>query len=210
MDAKINYQKELDKVIAKLDGPKKLLLHSCCAPCSSYCMEYLRQYFEITVFYYNPNIMQKDEYLKRAEEQKRLIDEYNAIEQEGIFPISCVEGAYEVDRYLAAVKGLEQEPERGGRCTVCFRLRLTETARMAKKLGMDYFTTTLTISPMKNEQLINQLGMEIGREEGIAFLPSDFKKKGGYLRSIELSKQYGLYRQNYCGCDFSKPKETEK
>lgn len=207
MEAKKNYQKELDNVLEKLTEPKKLLLHSCCAPCSSYCMEYLRKYFDITVFYYNPNIMQEDEYRKRVAEQQRLIQEYNLLSDEENRPISFLEGEYEVKKYLQAVRGLEQEPERGGRCTVCFRLRLEESARLARQLGMDYFTTTLTISPMKNAQLINELGMEIGEKTGVPFLPSDFKKKGGYLRSIELSKKYHLYRQNYCGCDFSKPKE---
>ena len=202
-----NYQKELEKIIAHLDKSKKVFMHSCCAPCSSYCMEYLRQYFDLTVFYYNPNIMQESEYRKRVEEQQRLINYYN--QKEGLNKISFLEGIYDPENYISAVKGMEDAPERGPRCTECFRLRLEETAKVAKQMGMDYFTTTLTISPLKNAQLINQLGNEIGEKVGIPFLPSDFKKNSGYLRSIELSKEYDLYRQNYCGCDFSKPKESE-
>lgn len=202
MEAKKNYQKELEKIIDSLTESKKVFLHSCCAPCSSYCMEYLRQYFEVTTFYYNPNIMQEEEYRKRVAEQKRLIDAYN--ETEGLRKISFVEGDYDVEHYMAAVKGLEDCPEGGSRCGKCFTLRLRETARVAKALEMDYFTTTLTISPLKNAQLLNQIGNAIGEEMGIPFLPSDFKKNNGYLRSIELSKEYGLYRQDYCGCDFSK------
>ena len=223
---KINYQKELEKIIASLVEPKKVFLHSCCAPCSSYCMEYLRRYFDVTVFYYNPNIMHVEEYQKRVEEQKRLIDAYN--ENSGILlrehisetaqikedvkadndvvlrKIAFVEGRYDVDNYLTTIKGLEDCPEGGSRCGRCFELRLRETARAARELGMDFFTTTLTISPLKNAQLINEIGNRISEEMGIAFLPSDFKKNNGYLRSRELSKEYDLYRQNYCGCDFSK------
>ncbi len=205
---KVNYQKELEKIISSLKEPKKVFLHSCCAPCSSYCMEYLRRYFDVTVFYYNPNIMNAEEYGKRVEEQKRLINAYNQIEtaDDGslLKQIAFVEGCYDVDNYLANIKGLEGAPEGGSRCGRCFDLRLRETARVAKEMGMDYFTTTLTISPLKNAQLINEIGNRIGEEMGIAFLPADFKKNNGYLRSIELSKEYDLYRQNYCGCDFSK------
>ena len=212
---KINYQKELEKIIASMQEPEKVFLHSCCAPCSSYCMEYLRRYFDVTVFYYNPNIMDEAEYRKRVAEQKRLIDAYNRLSETvaetgtgtkeviTLRKISFVEGKYDVGNYLQAVKGLEDAPEGGNRCDRCFELRLRETARMAKEMGMDYFTTTLTISPLKNAQLINEIGNRIGAEVGIAFLPSDFKKNNGYLRSIELSKEYDLYRQNYCGCDFS-------
>ena len=211
---KINYQKELEKIIASLQKPEKVFLHSCCAPCSIYCMEYLRRYFDVTVFYYNPNIMDETEYRKRVAEQKRLIDAYNRIEADTdgnrLFPISFVEGKYDVDNYLQAVKGLEDSPEGGSRCSRCFELRLRESARVAKEMGMDYFTTTLTISPLKNAQLINEIGGRIGEEYGIAFLPSDFKKNNGYLRSIELSKVYDLYRQNYCGCDFSKSIENNE
>ena len=216
MEPKKNYQKELEKIIASLDAPKKVFLHSCCAPCSSYCMEYLRQYFDVTVFYYNPNIMNEEEYRKRVAEQQRLIDAYNQMDETVVITdadgekirklrkIAFVEGHYDVDRYLNTIKGLEACKEGGSRCGRCFELRLRETARMAKELGMDYFTTTLTISPLKNAQLINQIGNRIGEEMGIVFLPSDFKKNNGYLRSIELSKEYDLYRQDYCGCDFSK------
>lgn len=213
---KINYQKELVKIIASLAEPKKVFLHSCCAPCSSYCMEYLRQYFDVTVFYYNPNIMNEEEYYKRVQEQQRLIDAYNRMEEisaineekghivQNLRKIAYVEGSYDVNRYLDTIKGLEFCPEGGSRCARCFELRLKETARVAKEMEMDYFTTTLTISPLKNAELINQIGNRIGKEMGIAFLPSDFKKNNGYLRSIELSKEYDLYRQDYCGCDFSK------
>ncbi len=221
MEAKKNYQKELEKIIASLDAPRTVFLHSCCAPCSSYCMEYLRQFFDVTVFYYNPNIMNEDEYRKRVAEQQRLIDAYNQIDEiivttdektgaternavQKLRKIAFVEGNYDVDNYLAAIKGLENCKEGGSRCGRCFELRLRETAKVAKELGMDYFTTTLTISPLKNAQLINQIGNRIAEEMGIAFLPSDFKKNNGYLRSIELSEEYNLYRQNYCGCDFSK------
>lgn len=224
MEQKKNYQKELEKIIASLDAPKKVFLHSCCAPCSSYCMEYLRQYFDVTVFYYNPNIMNEEEYRKRVAEQQRLIDVYNQIDEAIVLTaektneaignvirklrkIAFVEGNYDVDRYLECIKGLEDCKEGGSRCGRCFELRLRETAKMAKELGMNYFTTTLTISPLKNAQLINQIGNRIGEEMGIAFLPSDFKKNNGYLRSIELSKEYNLYRQDYCGCDFSKRKD---
>lgn len=224
MEQKKNYQKELEKIIASLDAPKKVFLHSCCAPCSSYCMEYLQQYFDVTVFYYNPNIMNEEEYRKRVAEQQRLIDVYNQIDEAIVLTaektneaignvirklrkIAFVEGNYDVDRYLECIKGLEDCKEGGSRCGRCFELRLRETAKMAKELGMNYFTTTLTISPLKNAQLINQIGNRIGEEMGIAFLPSDFKKNNGYLRSIELSKEYNLYRQDYCGCDFSKRKD---
>ncbi len=221
MEAKKNYQKELEKIIVSLETPKKVFLHSCCAPCSSYCMEYLRQYFDVTVFYYNPNIMNEEEYHKRVIEQQRLINAYNQIDEivitadenvgvtgknavRKLRKIAFAEGNYDVDRYLAAIKGQEDCKEGGNRCGKCFELRLRETARIAKELEMDYFTTTLTISPLKNAQLINQIGNQIAEEMGITFLPSDFKKNNGYLRSIELSEKYNLYRQNYCGCDFSK------
>lgn len=200
-----NYQKELDKIILQMTQRKKLLLHSCCAPCSSYCLEYLSQYFDVTIFYYNPNITEENEYQKRAAEQLRLI---RAMNERQHTTISYAEGVYEPEEYLAMVRGLEQEPEGAGRCERCFRLRLTKTAEYASDNGFDYFTTTLTISPLKNAHLLNALGEEIGKKTGIAFLPSDFKKKEGYKRSIELSKEYDLYRQNYCGCIFSKREET--
>ena len=199
---KHNYQKELEAIINKLDGTrKKVFLHSCCAPCSSYCMEYLREFFDLTVFFYNPNIVSIEEYEKRLEELRRLILCYN---KESNFEIALVEGEYSPSSFYSAVKGLEQCKEGGERCFACFALRLRESARLAKECGMDYFTTTLTISPLKNAEKINEIGQIIATEEGIAFLPCDFKKNNGYLRSIELSKKYGLYRQNYCGCAFSK------
>lgn len=207
---KHNYQRELEAVIKDLSGErKKVFLHSCCAPCSSYCMEYLRTFFDITVFYYNPNITCEAEYRKRVAEQKRLIDAYNKDEISN--PIHFLEGDYSPSCFLSSVKGLEQCKEGGERCFKCFELRLHETAGRAKQEQMDYFTTTLTISPLKNAQKINEIGNRIALQEGIPFLPSDFKKNNGYLRSIELSRQYRLYRQDYCGCAFSKAqRELEK
>ncbi len=196
----VPYQKQLDEIIEGLEGKTPtLLLHACCAPCSSYCLEYLSKYFRITVFYYNPNITEYEEYEKRAEEEKRLIREMHFEN-----PVQILEGPYEPKRYLEAVRGLEQEKEGGKRCEACFRLRLQKTAALASELGYDYFTTSLTISPLKNARLLNETGEEASSMYGVRFLPSDFKKKGGYQRSIELSKEYGLYRQNYCGCVFSK------
>ncbi len=204
----VNYQKELDKLLAGLgETVPKLFLHSCCAPCSSYCLEYLCQYFEITVFYFNPNISEQAEYRKRVEEQKRLIAAYN--EEGKGHPISVVEGDYEPARFYEVAKGYEQCPEGGERCFRCFELRLRETAVRAKKGAYDYFATTLTISPLKNANKLNEIGQALSEEYGISWLPSDFKKKNGYKRSIELSAQYDLYRQDYCGCAFSKA-EREK
>ena len=256
MQQNVNYQKELEKVIGSLGGSKpRLLLHACCAPCSSYCLEYLREYFDITVFYYNPNITGAVEYEKREAEEKRLIETYNrqVVEQKfsgtnpgkqaanegftgvspckqvanegftgmnstphaGIVHIACAE--YDPERYLEAVKGLENEPEGGARCVKCFELRLRRTIEEAMKLGLDYVTTTLTISPLKNASLLNSIGMRLAGEYSqenagsheVKWLPSDFKKKGGYQRSIVLSHEYGLYRQNYCGCAFSKREEQK-
>lgn len=201
-----NYQKELDKLLAEFTesgSVPTLLLHSCCAPCSSYCLEYLANYFKIILYYYNPNISPKEEYEKRVEEQKRLIRELGE-EKFDRYSISFQEGAYEPEKYYETVKGLEKEPEGGRRCEACFRLRLTAAAKTAKELHADYFTTTLTISPLKSAPLLNALGEEIGLQAGVPFLPSDFKKKNGYKRSIELSARYGLYRQDFCGCVFSK------
>lgn len=225
-----NYQKELDKIIGSIDkcSPPKLMLHSCCAPCSSYVLEYLRPFFAITVFYYNPNIYPDEEYRKRVAEQKRLIADYNA----GImnakaqkitadssdncyevsttaYPIDIIEGDYEPDEFFSAVKGLEDCPEGGERCSVCYEMRIRKTSQMALKRKCDYFATTLTISPLKNAVKINDIGERIAGECGVRWLPSDFKKKGGYQRSIELSKEYGLYRQNYCGCVYSKRERGE-
>jgi predicted adenine nucleotide alpha hydrolase (AANH) superfamily ATPase len=183
----------------------KLLLHSCCAPCSSYVLEYLSPYFEIVDFYYNPNISPEEEYYHRVDEMQRLIKEMLPDSD-----IRFVEGMYDHDRYLETVKGLEGEPEGGARCEKCFRLRLQEAALAAKEFHCDYFATTLTISPLKNPDLINSIGFEIARETGVRYLASDFKKKEGYKRSIELSQQYRLYRQNYCGCIYSQEESENK
>ena len=203
-----NYSRELDAILGTPENKgKKLFLHSCCAPCSSYVLEYLRNFFRITVFYYNPNITQEAEYRHRVEEQKRLIQIFNdkAIrEPEEAYPIHVVEGDYQKQLFFDAVKGLEGCPEGGERCFICYEIRLLETARRAKEAGADYFTTTLTISPLKNASKITEIGDRIGGMADIAFLPSDFKKKNGYKRSVELSKEYDLYRQDYCGCVFSR------
>lgn len=204
----MNYQSELEKLIAS-EGKrgKTVLLHSCCAPCSSYVITYLRHYFAVTVFYYNPNITATAEYHKRVEEQKRLIATLNA-ESEG-YEIAFIEGDYEPESFLELVKGYEACPEGGERCKLCFRQRLEATAALAKEMAFDYFATTLTVSPLKNAMVLNELGLELAAWHKISYLVSDFKKKNGYKQSIELSKQYDLYRQDYCGCAFSKA-EREK
>lgn len=203
-----NYAKELDKIIENQESKgKKLFLHSCCAPCSSYVMEYLCSFFRITVFYYNPNITEQEEYIKRAAEQKRLIAAFNSQMESGErkgYPIEVVEGNYEKELFFEKVKGLEHCKEGGERCFLCYEMRLLETARRAKEKDFDYFTTTLTISPLKNAVKLNEIGERLAEEYQIPFLPSDFKKKNGYKRSIELSKEYDLYRQDYCGCVFSR------
>ena len=209
---KINYQKELEHLIDKLpDHHRRLFLHSCCAPCSSYCLEYLRQYFDVTVFYYNPNISFLEEYRHRVEELKRLVSTLNeeAKGSEMLNQIALLEGTYEPEKFFEATKGLEDCPEGGERCFICYELRLREAARLAAEGGYDFFTTTLTISPLKNAQKLNEIGSQLAEEYHVACLPSGFKKKGGYLRSIELSRQYDLYRQDYCGCVFSK-RERDK
>ena len=198
-----NYQRELDQLLAQLTTVPRLLLHSCCAPCSSSVLEYLRRYFEITVFYYNPNISMEAEYQKRVEEQKRLINAYNQLPDSG-YPIAVIEGDYEPEVFYVAAKGLEQCPEGGERCFACYELRLGKTAALAKKQAYDYFATTLTISPLKNAAKLNEIGERLAERYQMSWLPSDFKKKNGYKRSIELSAEYGLYRQNYCGCVYSK------
>ena len=198
---KINYQKELDKVIAQNQREGKtprLLLHVCCAPCSSYCLEYLSQYFEITVYYYNPNISIKEEYAHRLNEEKRLVSQMTFKN-----PVTVIEGAYDPNEFFDAVKGLENEPEGGKRCEKCFELRLGSAAKLASDMGFDYFTTTLSISPLKNAELLNTIGAREAERCGASWLYSDFKKREGYKRSIELSREYDLYRQNYCGCIFS-------
>ena len=202
MNQNINYQKELEKIINSIQQEgetKTLLLHSCCAPCSSYVLEYLSQYFRITLFYYNPNIYPKEEFYKRVEEQKRLISELPVKNK-----INFIEGRFDSDRFYEISKGLEKEKEGGQRCFNCYELRLRETAILAKEQGFDYFTTTLSISPYKNAKKLNEIGFKLSQEYNIEYLFSDFKKKNGYKRSIELSEQYNLYRQDYCGCVFSK------
>lgn len=196
---KRNYQRELDSLISGLAGTPSLLLHSCCAPCSSYCLKYLAEFFDITVLYYNPNISPPEEYRKRADEQSGLIARLPAAHE-----IKLVEGIYDPERFYAAVKGLENEPEGGERCKVCYRLRMEEAAKLARERGAEYFCTTLSISPLKNAEAINVIGEQLSEQYSVKWLPSDFKKKGGYLRSIELSKEYDLYRQNFCGCVYSK------
>lgn len=200
---RINYQKKLDAMLKTLGETPKLLLHACCAPCSSYCLEYLSRYFEITVLYYNPNISPEEEFKKRAEEEKRLISEMPVKN-----PVTLVVDDYEPDEFFSAVKGLENAPEGGERCFVCYRLRLERAARYAAEHGFDYFCSTLSISPLKNAQKLNEIGTELSEIYKVPSLPNDFKKKGGYLRSIELSREHGLYRQNYCGCVFSKKNEN--
>jgi len=203
-----NFQRELDKILAQLTTVPHLMLHSCCAPCSSYVLEYLRRYFEITVFYYNPNISMEAEYQKRVAEQKRLIAVYNQLTDSG-YPIAVIEGDYEPEAFYEIARGLEQCPEGGERCFACYELRLRRTAELARQLGQDYFTTTLTISPLKNADKLNEIGERLSEEYQIPWLPSDFKKKDGYKRSIELSAEYGLYRQNYCGCVYSRTQNIQ-
>ena len=212
-----NYSKMLDKeleMISQNSEKPTLLLHSCCAPCSSYVLEYLREYFRITVFYYNPNITDRKEYEYRLNEEKRLIGAYNRQVREHDFEgmnsteqamlIDIMEAPYDPGNYLSAVKGYEDCPEGGDRCRICFEMRLRESAKAAADNGFDFFTTTLTISPLKNAARLNEIGERLSGEYGVRFLPSDFKKKNGYKRSIELSKEFSLYRQNYCGCAFSR------
>lgn len=200
-EAFMNYQKELDILIKKLECEEKvprLLLHSCCAPCSSYVLEYLSNYFEITVLYYNPNIYPESEYTKRIWEQQKLIDDLPAK-----YPISFIAGPYDKELFYEMAAGLEDMKEGGVRCFKCYELRLGETAQIAKEAGFDYFATTLSISPLKNAQKLNEIGRKLEEEYGVSYLASDFKKRNGYKRSTELSKIYGLYRQDYCGCEYS-------
>lgn len=197
-----NYQKELEKKLVQLektDSVPTLLLHSCCAPCSSYVLEYLSEYFSITVFYYNPNIFPEEEFTKRIQEQDMLIQKLPVKHE-----IKLIAGNYDSERFYEMAKGLEQVPEGGERCFKCYELRLRETAELAKAGDYDYFTTTLSISPLKNAQKLNEIGERLAEEYGLQYLCSDFKKKNGYKRSTELSREYGLYRQDYCGCVYSK------
>jgi len=198
----MNFQLEMEKELLKINNDKKvptLLLHSCCAPCSSYVLEYLSEFFEITIYYYNPNISPYEEFEKRVEEQKRLINELPVKHK-----IQFIEGNYDNCLYEEMIRGLEREKEGGPRCFLCYRMRLKNTAKLAKEKGFDYFTTTLSISPYKNSKVLNEIGEELGNKYDIKYLYADFKKKNGYKRSIELSKIYGLYRQDYCGCKYSK------
>lgn len=202
MDRKVNYQKELDKTIDKITREgviPTLFLHSCCAPCSSYVLKYLSDYFKITIFYYNPNISPEDEYRERVREQIRLINEMPVKNK-----VEFMEGRYEPEVFYEMAKGMEDIPEGGERCFKCYELRLREAAVIAKDRGFDYFTTTLSISPLKNAAKLNEIGLKLEKEYNIKYLLSDFKKKEGYKQSVELSKEYNLYRQNYCGCAFSK------
>ena len=201
----INYQKKLDVLLAGLGEGRRLLLHSCCAPCSSYVLEYLSRYMEITVFYYNPNISPKQEYEERVEEQKRLIAEMPCI-----YPVHFVEGDYRPEFFYRMVKGHEEDREGGERCFICYELRLREAAELAAAGGYDYFTTTLSISPLKNAAMLNQIGGRLSEEYGVPYLYSDFKKKNGYKRSLELSAEYKLYRQNYCGCVYSRAEQSSR
>lgn len=204
MQTKQNYQRMLDKLLENpANHGKRLLLHSCCAPCSSYVLVYLSSYFQITVLYFNPNISQLTEYNKRVAEQKRLIEALNQ-RKETVYPISIIEGDYEPRSFLDLTKGYEECPEGGERCFLCYEMRLRETARLAREGQYDYFTTTLTISPLKKADKLNEIGGLLSGEYGVPYLFSDFKKKNGYLTSIALSKEYDLYRQDYCGCVYSK------
>ena len=203
---KRNYQRELEKIISDIPAGQRprLLLHSCCAPCSSYVMEYLSRYFDIELYYYNPNISPEEEYTKRAEELKRLSEQMNLVGKLGV-----TVAEYEPERFYDMARGLEHEPEGGKRCMGCYELRLRKTAEYMLSLkdtdrAFDYFATTLSISPLKNAEALNRIGEAIAEEYGLKYLVSDFKKKNGYKRSVELSEEYGLYRQNYCGCVFSK------
>lgn len=205
---KINYQLAMERELAEIarrEGRPCLLLHSCCAPCSSAVLERLTDWFDLTVFYYNPNIAPEEEFLRRAEEQRRLIAELPHAHE---IQFRC--GEYESEAFEALARGLEDMPEGGERCTRCFRLRLGKTAALAAREGFDYFTTTLSISPLKDAQRLNAIGGELAEQLGVAYLFSDFKKKNGYKRSCELSVQYELYRQDYCGCRFSQMEREKK
>lgn len=206
---KPQYHKEMEKIIEGFGGKRpKLLLHSCCAPCSSGVLVPLQEVFELTVYYYNPNLSEWVEYNKRAREQKKLIDALNGEKPD--FPIGIIEEVYEPEQFYERVRGLVDCPEGGERCFLCYGLRLEKTARKAKEEGYDFFTTTLTISPLKNAEKINTIGKRLEEKYKVAFLPSDFKKKEGYKRSIELSRKYELYRQNFCGCVYSKAEGLSK
>lgn len=201
-----NYQKELDKITAEIDidKPPELLLHACCAPCSSYVLEYLSKYFNITVYYYNPNISPESEFKKRFDEIKRLISEMPLKNE-----VKLIKGVYRYEDFLEVAEGLEDAPECGERCFKCYRMRLEKTAVLAKVEGFDCFCTTLSISPLKNAQKLNEIGFELSEKYGVKWLPSDFKKNEGFKRSTELSREYNLYRQNFCGCVYSHSEEEK-
>ena len=195
---KVNYDLAMTETIKKLDGRPSLLLHSCCAPCSSACLERLTPFFDVTVFYFNPNITESEEYYLRLREQKKFLQEAYGDK------VGIIEGRYKSAEFFDIAKGLEKAKEGGERCYKCYSQRLKETASAAREQGFDYFCTTLSVSPYKNAEWINELGEKFAKEYGVKFLPSDFKKRNGYRRSVELSEEYGLYRQNYCGCIYSK------
>lgn len=207
MANKRQYQKELEQTIEGLRRRKSLLLHSCCAPCSSFVLEYLRQYFAITVYYYNPNITDREEYEKRVQEEKRLIQAF--VSEHPEYPIAFLEGPFEPERFFQIAAGKEDCPEGGERCFACYGLRLAESVKVAEEMGFDYITTTLSISPLKNADKLNEIGEQLCQGKQVTYLTSDFKKKNGYKRSVELSQEYGLYRQDYCGCVYSK-REAEQ
>lgn len=198
----MNYDLEMEKQINHLNNKKTLLLHACCAPCSSAVLERIAEYFDITILYYNPNITEKEEYEKRLQELEKFVNEIN------LDNIKVMPGRYQPEEFFEMSKGLEQEKERGKRCYQCYRLRLEETAKIAEQQNFDFFTTTLSISPYKNSKWLNEIGADLDKKYQSTYLYADFKKKNGYKRSIELSKQYNLYRQDYCGCIYSK-KEKE-
>ena len=199
MATQLNFAQQMDAVLKTLgDARPRLLLHACCGPCSSAVLEQLCQYFDITVLYYNPNTWPAEEYYRRGEELKKFVAQAHPL------GVTVIEDRYDPQEFYTAVKGLENEPEKGARCTVCYRLRLEQAARYAADHGFDWYCTTLSISPMKDPVRLNELGTELGRQYGVPFLPSEFRKKDGYKRSLQLSAEYGLYRQDYCGCVFSK------
>lgn len=197
----MNYDLEMEKQMKNLEEGTTLLLHACCAPCSSAVLERIANHFKISIFYYNPNITDKDEYQKRIEEIKKLITLIHPK-----YPVKLIEGDYVPEKFMEMAKGLENEPERGKRCYKCYEMRLEETAKIAEKLGFQVFATTLTLSPHKNSNWINEIGENLNNKYNTTYLYSDFKKKEGYKRSIILSKEYNLYRQDYCGCIYSKRK----
>ena len=195
----MNYDNFMEEQMNHIPKGSKLLLHACCAPCSSAVLERLSSFFEITILYYNPNITEEEEYQKRLNELHRFVDQYKSI-----YPVSVLDGRYQPEEWFSISLGLEDEPERGKRCFECYKLRLEETARIADSLSIPYFCTTLTLSPHKNSNWVNEIGEELDKKYNSAYLYSDFKKKNGYKRSIELSREYQLYRQDYCGCIYSK------